>query len=183
MTMTREEAIKILKAIRVYECYPKSASEETKEALDMAIEALSTNGDLISRQWLLDLYGDYIGDNGDPKYHVPLKVVRQNIINAPPANRLTDGEWLTEYDYDSWKRGYEQGELWSKVGMKCEVLADRPSGKWEYCENEIANHVDGYKCSNCGFFVPWDYEHKFINFIEDYNFCPSCRADMRGENK
>lgn len=39
--MTREEAIKILKAIRVYECYPKSASEETKEAIDMAIEALS----------------------------------------------------------------------------------------------------------------------------------------------
>lgn len=39
--MTREEAIKILKAIRVYECYPKSAGEETKEALDIAIEALS----------------------------------------------------------------------------------------------------------------------------------------------
>ena len=38
--MTREEAIKILKAISVYECYPKSASEETKKALDMAIEAL-----------------------------------------------------------------------------------------------------------------------------------------------
>ena len=42
--MTREEAIKILKAIRVYECYPKSASEETKEAIDMAIEALSAEG-------------------------------------------------------------------------------------------------------------------------------------------
>ena len=41
--MTREEAIKILKAIRIYECYPKSASEETKEAIDMAIEALSNN--------------------------------------------------------------------------------------------------------------------------------------------
>ena len=39
--MTREEAIKILKAIRVYECYPKSASEETKEAIDMAINALA----------------------------------------------------------------------------------------------------------------------------------------------
>lgn len=39
--MTKEEAIKILKAIRVYECYPKSASEETKEAIDMAIDALS----------------------------------------------------------------------------------------------------------------------------------------------
>ena len=38
--MTREEAIKILKAISFYECYPKSASEETKEAIDMAIESL-----------------------------------------------------------------------------------------------------------------------------------------------
>jgi hypothetical protein len=38
--MTREEAKKILKAISVYECYPKSASEETKEAIDMAIDAL-----------------------------------------------------------------------------------------------------------------------------------------------
>ena len=45
--MTREEAIKILKAIRVYECYPKSASEETKEAIDMAIEALKAETEWI----------------------------------------------------------------------------------------------------------------------------------------
>lgn len=69
------------------------------------------------------------------------------------------------------------------LDMANEALKNEPQGKWEYCEHEIANHVDGYKCSNCGFFVPWDYEHKFINFIKDYNFCPSCRADMRGENK
>ena len=43
--MTREEAIKILKAIKVYECYPKSASEETKVAIDMAIEALSAEAE------------------------------------------------------------------------------------------------------------------------------------------
>ena len=47
--MTREEAIKILKAIRVYECYPKSASEETKEAIDMAIDALSA--DPVQGEW------------------------------------------------------------------------------------------------------------------------------------
>lgn len=61
--------------------------------------------------------------------------------------------------------------------------ADSPQGEWEYCEDEIANYVDGYKCSYCGFFVPWDYEHKFINFIEDYNFCPSCGARMKGKEK
>lgn len=47
-----------------------------------------STGDLISRQWLLEVYGDYIGDNGDPKYHVPLEVVRQNIIDAPSADAV-----------------------------------------------------------------------------------------------
>jgi hypothetical protein len=54
--MTREEAIKILKAIRAYECYPKSASEETKVAIDMAIEALA---DRPTGEWIEeDEYGD-----------------------------------------------------------------------------------------------------------------------------
>ena len=50
-------------------------------------------------------------------------------------------------------------------------------GKWIYGEDEYG--VDGYHCDKCGFFVPWDYVHKFINYIEDYNFCPNCGADMR----
>lgn len=38
--MTNEQAINILRSIRVYDVYPKSASEETKQAIDLAIEAL-----------------------------------------------------------------------------------------------------------------------------------------------
>jgi hypothetical protein len=56
---------------------------------------------------------------------------------------------------------------------------ERKRGKWIYSEDEYG--VDGYHCDKCGFFVPWDYVHKFINYIEDYNFCPNCGADMRGE--
>ena len=55
----------------------------------------------------------------------------------------------------------------------------RKKGKWVYAEDEYG--IDGYHCNQCGFFVPWDYIHKFINYIEDYNFCPNCGADMRGE--
>lgn len=44
-----------------------------------------------------------------------------------------------------------------------------------------ADCVDGYRCDQCGFFVPWDYLHKSIDYIKDYNFCPKCGADMRGE--
>ena len=85
--MTREEAINWLKAISFV------SDNHITEAIDMAIEALSTpSDDLISRQWLLDVYGDYIGDNGEPKYHVPLEVVRQNIKDAPSAD--ADGEDL-----------------------------------------------------------------------------------------
>lgn len=50
--MTKEEAIKILKSIRVYECYPKSASEETKEAIDMAIDALQDEAPKPTGEWI-----------------------------------------------------------------------------------------------------------------------------------
>ena len=26
--------------------------------------------------------------------------------------------------------------------------------------------------------MPWDYKHKGIDFIQDYNFCPHCGAIM-----
>ena len=58
--------------------------------------------------------------------------------------------------------------------------SDRKKGNWIYGEDEYG--IDGYHCDKCGFFVPWDYAHKFISYIEDYNFCPSCGADMRGSN-
>ena len=68
--MTREEAIKILKSIRVYECYPKSASEETKEAIDMAIEALSAYAEWIPCSERLPNDNEYVivsvlDDHGD----------------------------------------------------------------------------------------------------------------------
>ena len=49
-------------------------------------------------------------------------------------------------------------------------------GRWIYGEDEYG--IDGYHCDKCGFFVPWDYTHTFINYITDYNFCPSCGAEM-----
>ena len=56
---------------------------------------------------------------------------------------------------------------------------DRPQGEWIYGEHNVAM-CDGYRCDRCGFFVPWDYEHKSIDFIKDYKFCPSCGARMKG---
>ena len=65
-------------------------------------------------------------------------------------------------------------------GLPSVDVVERKRGEWIYGEHDIAM-CDGYRCDKCGFFVPWDYEHKFIDFIKDYHFCPSCGADMRKE--
>lgn len=54
---------------------------------------------------------------------------------------------------------------------------DRPQGQWIYCEDDSGH--DGYKCSECGYFVPWCYDAQSCDFIWNYNFCPHCNADMR----
>ena len=54
-------------------------------------------------------------------------------------------------------------------------------GRWIYCEDSMADCVDGYRCDQCGFFVPWDYQHKSIDYIKDYNFCPKCGSYNGGE--
>lgn len=98
--MTREEAIMWLIKPTITSTEISVSKAKELEAYDMAIEALSAEakGDLISRKWLLGLYGDYIGDDGESKYHVPLEVVRQNIKDAPSAEARPTGEWIdTEF--------------------------------------------------------------------------------------
>ena len=81
---------------------------------------------------------------------------------------------------------YEQGNMGEQkealdLAIKALEEPERKKGKWTYGEDEYG--IDGYHCDKCGFFVPWDYTHKFIDFIKDYRFCPNCGADMRGEEE
>lgn len=84
--ISRADAIKAVASITM----PIHLSDVICDKLLALPSADAPKGDLISRQWLLEVYGDYIGDNGEPKYHVPLEVVRQNIKDAPSA----EAEWI-----------------------------------------------------------------------------------------
>lgn len=56
---------------------------------------------------------------------------------------------------------------------------ERPQGEWIYCEDHVGH--DGYKCSECGFFVPWCYDvYADSNFIRHYHTCPHCDSRMKG---
>ncbi len=86
-------------------------------------------------------------------------------------------------DDESEIKGYNDGlELAiSVLSVLPSAQPERKKGKWIYGEDE--HGIDGYHCSECGFFVPWDYVHKFINYIEDYDFCPHCCADMKKDGE
>ncbi len=86
-------------------------------------------------------------------------------------------KWLDNY-YDSEK--FTVGYICNMVKDMPTIEPERKTGKWIYGEHDVAM-CDGYRCNKCGFFVPWDYKHKSIDYIKDYHFCPNCGTDMRSE--
>ena len=55
---------------------------------------------------------------------------------------------------------------------------ERKTAEWIYGEN---GGQDGWYCSKCGLFIPWDYEYyglDNIDFIADFHTCPKCDRKM-----
>jgi len=79
------------------------------------------------------------------------------------------------------REAFEKG---FRIGVKkvSSAQPERKTGRWIYGEHDVAM-CDGYHCSECGFFVPWDYKRKFIDFIKEYNFCPKCGNPMQKEGE
>ena len=136
--------------------------------------------DLISRQaaideanaWLLDCFHVQ-------KQDMSCGLIRrlEDLPSTQPEYRLD--EWCTDCkEYDKERHCCPR---WNRVIRDTlqDVQPERKTGRWIYGEDEHC--IDGYHCDKCGFFVPWDYVHKFINYIEDYNFCPNCGAKMKQE--
>ena len=59
-----------------------------------------------------------------------------------------------------------------------ELLKEQESeAKWIYGEDKTG--VDGWHCSECGFFEPWFYEFTDdVDFIRFYAHCPRCGRKM-----
>lgn len=98
------------------------------------------------------------------------------------STRLIDGDALLHIVNNcdlTWDGGVDINELNTFINeMPTVEPQERKTGKWIYCEDTVADCVDGYRCDQCGLFVPWDYKHKGIDFIKDYHFCPNCGARM-----
>ena len=140
--ISRADAIEAFDRGRVYH---KSGIEEIINALP---SAELPKGDLISRQWLLEVYGDYIGDNGEPKYYVPLEVVRQNIKDAPSADALL----IQEIDFHK------------KVSrIEAEKVVD--------LEHKLADMVSVVRCKDCRHRGLFSCPLADNDFQKDEDFC------------
>ena len=192
--MTKEEAIKILKAIRVYECYPKSASEETKEAIDMAIKALTEPINCIKCKHYYETE-DETSVHGYCKMdttHTNLKKEAIRKLQKQKAKYLE--EWVDfsgvaeAYDMaiEALKQPSDEMQLLDDGTLKVKVAnvsdikrvmlmddnviydsyyPDRPKGEWK-CMADCGVT----ECDQCG----WNVEE----YVGDYNFCPNCGAKM-----
>lgn len=152
--MTREEAIKALRVntnigygvvIEIQE-WDFIGTREIKEALNMAIEALSAEPceDCISRAEAikaLEYNLSVEADGGLDKYRTVIKDLLNAIYNTQKA----------------------------QIEALPSVQPIRPKGKWT--ETTVRGSMS-LVCSECG---------ADLGSICETNFCPTCGADMRGE--
>ena len=138
--------------------------------------------DLISRQAAIDEAYEIIIDG--QKFEVVQVETLMGLPSAQPqacddAISREDAKWVVFCNRD-----HVEDQANAIDSLPCVQPSAQPhriKGRWIYGEHDVAM-CDGYRCDKCGFFVPWDYKYTFIDFINDYHFCPNCGSDMRGED-
>ena len=113
------------------------------------------NNDLISRSELKKAFNKWWGCED-----IPATVVEDIIDNAPT---IEPNECILIVGKRSGKREMLLNAL-------------RPQGRWEYTQYDGNPNIGNWHCSNCHNIC---YEMKLAH--NNYNFCPNCGADMRGE--
>lgn len=154
--MTREEAIKILNAIKMLMCRPDGTPiSDGYEALDMAIEALRaepTDTDLISREDAIDAFWE----DSD----IRTGEVRATLKALPSAEAV---------HIETYRELYEK-----YVELKhtsAETEHDHKDGQWQTEDGRKTKAEYSVYCSKCG---SWsEYRTKY---------CGSCGSLMKEEN-
>lgn len=98
-------------------------------------------------------------------------------------SRYIDADELVRYMEERQERLKDDESLWELSVV--ETFLGRASsadvvevkhGEWIYGESEEGH--DGYRCSECGEFIPWEYDEYDVDFIKEAHYCPNCGARM-----
>ena len=135
-----------------------------------------TMDEYIKREDLLELYrmdNPVLNENG----HVPLPVIRQNIMDIPAADvaSVRHGRWMHTKKHLWYKNKDGSIDEWRldvgfHNGPECQVCGEAVCmhchPDWESMECEIGHYI----CSVCG----------EVSIDAHENYCPNCGAKMDG---
>lgn len=106
-------------------------------------------------------YGDYYAEEGTTEGFIG--TVGQLIDNAPTVELHLD-IWEKIADYE----GCDRVQI-EQNGKQYEFVKKR-KGKWEFVQYDANPNIGNWHCTNCRGIA-----------IAQYNFCPICGAEMRGD--
>ena len=155
-----------------------------------------TMGDLISRQDAMRVYQDvcsHVTCKECSMYNGDGEICRiEEWLKALPS---AQPERLTDDDFEAirihlnaqkeklcnqqrWEEAEEYQCIIDRFMAFASAQPGRKTAEWIYGEN---GGQDGWYCSKCGLFIPWDYEYyglDNIDFIADFHTCPKCDRKM-----
>ena len=182
---------------------PKTPSNGSITSINPENTHDRTMSDTISRQAAIDAVNKIAPVNTEYDCRLlDILDVRYVLTELPSA----EPEWLTDDDFETIRihlnaqkeklcnqRRWEEAEEYQRIIDRFVEFAsaepERKTAEWIYGEN---GGQDGWYCSKCGLFIPWDYEYyglDNIDFIADFHTCPKCDrkmlkyTGMRGEQE
>ena len=177
--MTNEQAIKLLH--RISDCQLDGQyGDERREALEMAVRALSGDGDMIYRRDVIDsiekmqmpiMRSEF---SGDQFIFTGMSRALQAIKELPSAQPE-----ITEDDVKEYCRKrcliVLTSDLYNEMYRRwVSAQSERKTGKWIRVNGKTA--INCSACYHCG----WSLS--FEDTVKRFNFCPNCGARMEVEH-
>ena len=145
---------------------------------------IPNNSDTISRQAAIDKFIDELEEIFSDIREREVDDSVCGLCEYDGAYIGQSGDWCNEcpgFDRDDcFKLSDKTRKEWTDEIIKAlpSVQPERKTGRWIYGEDD---GQDGWYCSECNGFVPWDYTYyglDNIDFIDNFKVCPFCEADM-----
>ena len=183
--MNKDKAIQLLERLQDPEPYEPMLTKDAYDAIQMAIDALSADGDTISRKAAIerakkehDFFRGAVTVSDKARRDELLNVMcwLGELPSAQPEQLEPDQNgdlWVTVPDIDKVTRIYvqESKSKFCRIFYEEQEQPERIKGHW--IKISPANI---YECSECGKSV-------MTNDICAYDFCHGCGADMREEKE
>ena len=96
--------------------------------------------------------------------------------------RMYHDAFEVDSDMQKWDSGcWIRYKMFENAIEDAPTIEERKKGEWEektVCDEDVIEQWQSARCSTCGKYHTTPY----LYYFDEYNYCPNCGADMRGDN-